>query len=140
MNNRLVSRARAALSGAIAFAVLAVAGCGSAEVGPSADKVRLDLLERINAAYHGLLETDHFTVNDRRVLSEDRVKFHVIVSYKVDPQRARQAQRDNKIFGGTGDVLRKARRNEGHDEEATLLYKQSAQGIWELARIQQGYH
>lgn len=137
MNKHPLSTVRLSAIAFVLLALFVVAGCGSID-GPSENKVRLDLLDRINAAYRGMLVTDDFTVTDRQVLSEDRIKFLVIVSYQLDPQKERQQERSNKVFGDDG-FLRKARRDAGHDEKATVVYKRTGQGVWQMHNIQAGY-
>lgn len=138
MNNDFLSTARLSIAAVVLCALLAVAGCGSSP-GPSNKEVRLDLLDQANQIYHGLLVSDDFSVTDSQVQTENRVKYHVTVSYKVDPQKAAAAKRSSQLIGYTNDTLRKARRNEGKDQELTVLYKRSGQGVWQIARIQSGY-
>ena len=126
------------LAALLILATALVTGCGS-DPGPSADKVRLDLLDQVNRAYSGLLETDDFTINDRKQLSEDRIQMHVVVGYKVDPEQAEKIKQSQKMIGYQSPALERARRNEGKDQELTLLYQRSGEDAWKLTRIQPGY-
>lgn len=139
MNNACLSPIRLAIAAIVLLALLVVAGCGS-DAGPSNDKIRLDLFDRINAQYEGLLQSDGFSVSDSQTMSEDRIKYHVIVSYKLDPQRAAQAERSSRLIGYTNQALKKARRNDGKDNEVTVLYKHMGQNDWQISGIQPGYH
>lgn len=47
MKHHRISKLRAAMVAGLALCTMLVAGCGS-DVAPSADKVRLDLLDRVN--------------------------------------------------------------------------------------------
>lgn len=140
MNNACLSPVRLATATILLLGLLVVAGCGSDDAGPSNDKIRLDLLERVNVQYEGLLQDDGFSVSDSQEMSEDRIKYHVIVSYKLDPQRAAEAERSSRLIGYTNQALKKARRNDGKDNEVTVLYKHMGQNDWQISGIQPGYH
>ena len=60
----------------VSIAMLSLSACGS-DTGPSYEKVRLDLIE----IYSSKTPFSILSLN-RRVLSEDRVEFHVKMSYK----------------------------------------------------------
>lgn len=44
------------------------------------------------------------------------------------------------MIGYQSPALERERRNEGKDQELTVLYRRSGDGGWHLTRIQPGYH
>tara|TARA_B100000929_G_scaffold239618_2_gene196708 strand:- start:114 stop:533 length:420 start_codon:yes stop_codon:yes gene_type:complete len=138
MNNDTHWGLRTAMMAMLIAGIALLAGCGS-DVGPSVDKVRLDLLDRMNQMYGGLLETHDFEIDERQVLSEDRVKFHIVASFKLDPERAQQVRSSHSKTIRQQFALRKAGTLQGKDERATLIYKRTGQGAWQIYNVQQGY-
>lgn len=90
-------------------------------------------------AYNGLLVTDRFSIDGRQMLSEDRGKLHVAVSYRVDSELAHQIEQMSKVNIGYGGNLRKARRLEGQIDNTALLYQRTGQNLWQFTRIQTGF-
>jgi hypothetical protein len=93
--------------------VFLLAGCGStAPVGPSDEKVRLDYedsLALLARAMRSPMKLQSFKIIERKVLAEDRVKFHLVVSLGKIP------------------------------EKITLLYQLTEGGLWKVSRTQMGH-
>lgn len=62
-----ITRIRIATGAGLMLAVLSMAGCGS-QTGPSGDKARLDLQDRMTQAYNGILKVGDFGIVERQVL------------------------------------------------------------------------
>jgi hypothetical protein len=97
----------------VVWLVLLLTGCGiSSQVGPSDEKVRLDYEESLALmarAMRSPMKLKSFEIVERQVLSEDRVKFHLVVSLGKIP------------------------------EKVTLLYKLTDGGLWKVTRSQMGH-
>ncbi|GAB3683785.1 hypothetical protein [Salinisphaera sp. T31B1] len=132
------STLRTALPMALMLCITMVAGCGS-DVGPSADTVRLDVLDRLNQRFHGLLDIDQFTVDHRNQLSENRIQFHATASYKLNVEQIQHAQQANRVLPGYNAALDRARRSAGTTEPMILLYRRAGDELWQLSRIQPGH-
>lgn len=93
--------------------MLLLVGCGStAQVGPSDEKVRLDYedsLALLARAMRSPMKLQSFEIVERKVLAEDRVKFHLVVSLGKIP------------------------------EKVTLLYQLTEGGLWKVTRTQMGH-
>lgn len=136
MSRSLIARIRGvAVAG---LAVLLVAGCGS-PTGPSDDKARLDLAERMTRSTRGMVKLDDFRVAERRVLSEDRLKLHVNAGFTKDKERMRQIKERNRVMGGWSPALEQVEKADAGRSKATLTYKRVGDERWQLYRVQAGY-
>lgn len=118
----------------IAAAVLSLAACG-ADVGPSADKVRLDLQDRVDRVHNSLLESALFRIDDRTMPAEDRVRFHITFSYTVNKKRAQRLEKN----GYSTWKINRAKRLAGLTKQATVFYRLKPGRVWKLTRILPGY-
>lgn len=133
-----VIRSRATVLAIVVACVLLMGGC-SGETGPSADKARLDLDDRLKQSSRGTIMLDDFRVTERRVLSEDRVKLHIRTGLKKDEARMRQIKQRNRMMGGWSPALEQAEKIDDGRGQATLIYKRTSGDVWQLYRVQMGY-
>lgn len=96
-----------------AWLVLQLTGCGlGSRIGPSDEKVRLDYEEHIQLMglfSRSSMKIKSFEIVNREVLSEDRVKFHLVVSVGKIP------------------------------EKVTLLYQLVEGGVWKMTSNEMGH-
>ncbi len=126
--------------------ILILTACGQ-DVGPSDKKVNLDVEDKIKASTKGLISISDFVIEKRDVLSEDRVKFHLTLSFKLDENKVEQFKKSERssirMFGAMGSNMRPlkmAQQMDGRTEKATWLYRLSGGGVWELSQSNAGHN
>ncbi|WP_193092870.1 hypothetical protein [Halomonas colorata] len=70
-----------------------LAACGNEEVGPSKEKVKLDLQEWLDTQLRSnhLVSIDTLTIDNRNALSEDLVNFELTITTSIDEEAVDQA-------------------------------------------------
>jgi hypothetical protein len=127
--------------------LLTVAACGSS-VGPSDDKIRLDLEEFIKEQTRGLVAVTRLDLK-RKVLAEDRVQVQMTASYKMNQEEFQKASKAIQVlkanaFGAAGafelgGAMEKARRLDGQTEEFTVMYRLAGNGLWKITESRAGH-
>src|SRR6185369_9117740 len=122
-----------------------VAACSP--VGPSNEKIRLDLEDLIKQQTRGIAAVANLEMK-RKVLSEDRVKVQMTASYKTDQEELRKASiavqtLRTRPFGGMGafelgKAVDTARQLDGKTEKFTFVYRLEGNGVWKIAQIFDG--
>lgn len=124
-------------------ALLLLAACGQPK-GPSAAEARLDVQDRMNAAYKGMLKLTDFAVTDREALSETRVKLYIATRFTLDKERVQQYKQQqvqsSRLFGaGNFRRIDRARRMVqrfgGAAQTGVQLYERNNAGMWRLTRM-----
>lgn len=117
--------------------------CSNEEVGPSKEKVKLDLQEWLNARvrYTNLLYIDDVKINKRDVLAEDRVNFELTVVISVDEGAVDQAieafwarQRIIRSYQDPPDKAQLMALN-GEKNRLNVRYDLNANGLWLLSSV-----
>ena len=131
----------------VLLVALLLSACGSEPIGPSDNKVRLDLQDKLNVLAGGLASLDEFEVVDRDELSEDRVKFHIVMTFKsnqpaIDEFIVKQ-NNSARMFGTIGGpnmrLVKIAQQLDGVSEKATWVYQMNANGVWMQTQAFKGY-
>lgn len=132
---------------AMAAAVLSLlAACGSEPLGPSAANARLDLQDRFDTVYRGMIELVDFRVTRREILAEDRIRLHITTRIRLNKARAKQFKqqqlRSSRLFGyGNFNLDDKARRFYkrfgDQTNTAVLLYQRTGAGVWTLTGVRE---
>lgn len=130
------------------FVLLTLASCSS-NIGPSDKKVRLDVDESVQTMSQGLFYVSDFTLDSRDELSEDRVKFHITLTYEMDEEKIKEykasVEHSARMFGGLGSMksmrrsVQRAQQQDGATEKATWLYQLTGKDIWELVDSKPGH-
>ncbi|WP_111748807.1 hypothetical protein [Salinisphaera orenii] len=115
-----------------------LAGCGADQTtGPSAARVKADLLARVNKTYQGLMETRHFEIDQRKTLGKDLVKFRVVVAYAPNDKRIEQ-YKEKYGAGGHNKVFMAKHAGTGQDK-LTVRYQQHGKQDWRIGRVRKGF-
>ena len=123
---------------------IVLASCSREPIGPSDEKVRLDMDEKIGKLSKGLVDVAEFEINSREVLPEDRVKFHITVKLKKNEEKiAHFKKRSYKMFGPSHGPNRKHVRTawemDNKTELATWQYESDKSGVWLLSKDETGH-
>jgi len=125
------------------MAAIFLSACSGEEVGPSKDKVKLDLQDWLNARvrYTNLVHIDDVKINKRVVLAEDRVNFDLTVTISVDEKAVDRAieafWERQRIIRSYQDPPDKAQLMalDGGQDRLDVRYTLSAGGLWQLSGI-----
>ena len=121
------------------------AACDSTVIDPSDAKVRLDQADRLRQNTQGLADFSRFTIDKREILAEDRVKFHVTMTFKADKARIDQYLADRRQSQSMwGTDFRSARRLpstaaqqiDGLTQQVVISYRLNKHGPWEFTQTQ----
>ena len=110
-------------------------GC-SERIGPSDEKVTLDVKDFINKKYQSVVQIRSFAVDEVRSPSEDRVDIDVTMVLQMDPTVEEKINQYRDPFGGYSShplkpYWRKAQRlNMGQDDHLTLHYQLNNKALW----------
>jgi hypothetical protein len=123
-----------------------ITGCNP--VGPSNDKIRLDIEDAIKEQTKGIVLITNLETRRER-LSEDRVRVEMRITYKADPEELRKASSAVEIlrtkpFGAAAsfDLARavdRAKSVDGKIEDLTAIYRLRGNGVWNIAQTYSGH-
>lgn len=117
--------------------------CSNEEVGPSKEKVKLDLQEWLDTQLRSnhLVSIDALKIDNRNVLAEDRVNFELEIMTSVDEEAVDQAidaffarERLAPTYRSppNKDLLMSL---DGAEEPLDVRYVLQAGGVWRLSQV-----
>ncbi|WP_110689427.1 hypothetical protein [Salinicola endophyticus] len=125
---------------AVIFSVLIVA-CGGEDTRPSEDKVKLDLQDRLDANFKGLVHLEKLDITKRDVLAEDRVNLGITMTLTVNESEVDQAiqqywarQQIMRSYNSPPNKERLMAMNK-KQEKATIQYRKQAGNVWALSGL-----